>query len=176
MLQCSGFLSTDFLSSSSKWYQVDDVCHCFVQVGDAMTALLHVVEVMKFLEMLILRNLRKRVEVAASDLQQANSLDFEVGPHVLKDEEIPESDCGGVVLLDGLERQSSGPIDNNLLMDFEYYNSNNPTVVVKKHSRRRRAKKGRVHQNGTDTDNGNVESWYTKKISPWQLFSQFLLT
>jgi hypothetical protein len=33
-----------------------------------------------------------------------------------------------------------------------------------------------VHQNGTDTDNGNVESWYTKKISPWQLFSQFLLT
>jgi hypothetical protein len=47
-------------------------------------------------------------------------------------------------------------------MDFEYYNSNNPTVVVKKHSRRRRAKKkGRVHQNGTDTDNSNVESWYT---------------
>jgi hypothetical protein len=84
-----------------------------------MTALLHVVEVMKFLEMLILRNLRKRVEVAASDLQQANSLDFEVGPHVLKDAEIPESDCGGVVLLDGLERQSSGPIDNNPLMDFE---------------------------------------------------------
>jgi hypothetical protein len=131
-------------------------------VGDAMTALLHVVEVMKFLEMLILRNLRKRVEVAASDLQQANnSLDFEVGPHVLKDAEIPEGDCGGVVLLDGLECQSSGPIDNNPLMDFEYYNSNNPTVVVKKHSRRRRAKKGRVHQNGTDTDNGNVESWYT---------------
>ncbi|CAM6007911.1 unnamed protein product [Sphagnum balticum] len=131
------------------------------QVGDAMTALLHVVEVMKFLEMLILRNLRKRVEVAASDLQQADSLDFEVGPNILKDAEIPEGDSGGVVLLDGLERQSSGPIDNNLLMDFEYYNSNNPTVVVKKHSRRRRAKKGRVHQNGTDTDNGNVESWYT---------------
>lgn len=126
-----------------------------------MTALLHVVEVMKFLEMLILRNLRKRVEVAASDLQQVNSLDFEVGPNVLKDAEIPEGDCGGVVLLDGLERQSSGPIDNNPLMDFEYYNSNNPTVVVKKHSRRRRAKKGRVHQNGTDTDNSNVESWYT---------------